>query len=82
MWPNPQFNADLIKVASSSSRLLIYVKYNSHIKRDNKLVLKEGKNRILYLFFKEIKMVTSEARSKWTDIKLSNLIKCLQDSNL
>ena len=27
-------------------------------------------------------MVTSQARFKWTDIKLSNFIKCLQDSNL
>ena len=44
MWPNLQFNADLVKVAASSSRLLIYVKYNSHIKTDNKLVLKEGKS--------------------------------------
>ena len=32
--------------------------------------------RILCLFFKEIKMVTSQARFKWTDIELSNLIKC------
>ena len=31
------------------------------------------------LFKKKIKMTTSQARFKWTDDKLINLIKCLQE---
>ena len=32
-----------------------------------------------FLIFKKIKMATSQARFKWTDDKLINLIKCLQE---